>query len=295
MSDDAVVESVLMPRVPHIHLGSGPYIDVKHRAVLPASVPGPSNKLLEPTVITASAFCYFFKTTDPSLLPSHFAAAVSPAVKDFSNVNVFFHPIPGATHPPLQDSDYPLGGGWPELYRYCPHLGLQLSASGKQQVLIVPFIPQSEYASTGDLAANWRSIFTDIVRQIQADVTGTSSNFDINSMVVSSFSTGIQAASAFRSRGKAITDVLAEIWDMDGLSSTQSALAKSLHAGLGFKVIQYQQSSATKGKSFFVGANRWAKIEPLIKTLTPKEALKAVHRGIPKGLFYHMATESTVG
>jgi hypothetical protein len=267
--------------------------------ITPGSVPGPASSLLTTTVVTAGVRCYFFETVDQSMVPSNFAAAASPKLNDFGNVNIFFHPNPALADPPMLVEDYPDRGSWANLFRYAPTSGAQLSQAAKDQIFIMPYVPSRMFKTTGSFASNWAIIARDIAKLIKLDIKGVADDdLTINNVVVSSFSFGIEASDGFRNNAPGLASLLREIWDLDGMFSTSRQISISLRNTQKPKLIQYQQSLPTLANSFFVGPQRWTGIDPsltkFMKT-NPFAAQKAVHGNISKTLFYHACTISTVG
>ena len=293
------VRQIHHAELPPTHRGDKLYTKMNWEVVEPSSVPGPPSNLLRRTSATAAVRCYYFETVDVSMVPSNFAAAVSPTINDFSNVNIFFHPNPAAAHPPMLEEDYPDTGSWASLYRYAPYNGVQLSQAGKDQIFIMPYVPARMFKTTGSFASNWATIARDIAKLIKLDIKGVADDsLTINNVVVSSFSFGIEASDGFRNSAPGLAPLLREIWDLDGMFSSSKQISISLRNTQKPTVIQYQQSLPTLAKSFFVPPQRWTGFDSTFKTLmktNPLKAHKEVHRLIGQGLFYHACSESTVG
>lgn len=302
-SQEGVLHDISVNKISHApsgaHSGTGVYSKMIWEVVDPASVPGPANKLLTKSVANAVVNCYFFETVDASMVPSNFAAAASPKINDFGNVNIFFHPNPARADPPMLVEDYPDRGSWANLFRYAPIMGVQLSQAAKDQIFIMPYVPARMFNTTGSFASNWATIARDIARLIKLDIKGVDDDsLTINNVVVSSFSFGIEASDGFRSSARGLAPLLLEIWDLDGMFSSGKQISISLRNKQRPKLIQHQQSFPTLAKSFFVGPQRWTGIDPSLATLMKTNlfaAQKTVHRLVGQALFYHASSISSVG
>jgi hypothetical protein len=174
------------------HSGTGDYSKMKWEVIEPSSVPGPPSILLTKTAATAEVYCYYFETVDLSMVPSNFAAAASPKINDFGNVNIFFHPNPAKAKPPMLEGDYPDLGTWASLYRYAPIMGVQLSQAAKDQIFIMPYVPARMFKTTGSFASNWGTIARDIARLIKLDIKGVDDDsLTIKNVVVSNWNRSI--------------------------------------------------------------------------------------------------------
>lgn len=291
------VNQITTPALRGVHGGTGTFPKTSWEVIDPASIPGPPSVQLRKSAVTADVRCYFFESRDVSMLPSHFAAAASSGLDDFSNVNIFFHPNPAHADPPMLPQDYPDQGSWASLFRYAFFNGTQLSASGKKQIFIMPYVPARMFGDAGQFSTHWRAISTDIAKLVKLDITGAiDPMLEIKNVVVSSFSFGIQASDGFRTKaGSALAPLLREIWDLDGMFSSVKSISIQLRNKQLPKLIQHQQDLATLSNSFLVGPARWQAIKPDILKIAPLAAGKFVHRTIGKHMYFHACSKSTVG
>jgi hypothetical protein len=300
-----VGDPISVTRISHaplkgVHSGDQTYTAMQWQVVEPSSVPGPASNLLTKTTANAVVRCYYFETVDVGLVPSNFAAAASPTINDFGNVNIFFHPNPAKAKPPMLEGDYPDLGTWASLYRYAPIMGVQLSQAAKDQIFIMPYVPARMFKTTGSFASNWATLVRDIARLIKQDIKGVDDDsLTMNNVLVSSFSFGIEASDGFRKSAPGLTPLLREIWDLDGMFSDSRQISISLRNTQLPKLIQHQQSlPPTLGNSFYVGLERWTGIAPGLVPLMKTNLLaaqKEVHRLIGQALFFHACKLSSVG
>jgi hypothetical protein len=241
--------------------------------------------------------CYLF-SIDPIDYPVWFGAACWSRASQFDKVNLFFHPLP-TKRDGYDDADYPDQGAWPNLYRYMEFLGLQLAACASQQLLIMPYFPLNliTSGSLGIFPGNWRDIVEAIAGLIKVDIRGGSAGpVSVSDLVVSSFSAGIIPAHAFRTKAaSSIAPVLREVWDFDGYYYPPARPdATNLTPTPTVKVIQYSQLTIPGHHAFYVPPPRWKSFS-LRKPGIHQNEYDVVHSVIPKYLFNHAGSISTVG
>jgi hypothetical protein len=118
-------------------------------------------------------------------------AAVPEGTTDFSRVYIFFHPDTIAAS---DDAAYPsFSGRWPTVQRYVAPLGIQM-ASLKKMALIVPFMTNasgSNSSSTNLFGSSPAETLNDIVSAIQITLGLTVPQASVQTVGVSSFSSGV--------------------------------------------------------------------------------------------------------
>jgi hypothetical protein len=138
-------------------------------------------------------------------VPSWFGVAVPERVRKFHKVHLFFHPQPKQAN--LDDkkyADFTRDPGWVAVFRYVNMLGLQLAASTRDQVLIIPFLTQgAATAGIGIFNADWQGIIHEILAQLKRKyIHAVALNEGMTDLVVSSFSSGISYSHQFRTGGR---------------------------------------------------------------------------------------------
>ena len=223
-----------------------------------------------------------------NVVPNWFGVAVPSGNVDFSNVHVFFHPLPAQFG--IKDSDYPTKAGrWPWLFNYMERFGYQLDASGRNQIIVMPFLTQEARVDTGIFPGNWLDILSNLIAVTQFDLGRPVATTTPAKVAVSSYSVGIVYSDVFRKTAPGLTAKLREVWDFDGLFSTASNLSKNLHSTSTVGVIKYQQQPTTEANCFAVPKARWANAP-----VPPATALD-VHHLIRDFMFRHACAVSMIG
>jgi hypothetical protein len=223
-----------------------------------------------------------------NVVPNWFGVAVPHGLSDFTRPHIFFHPTPGQAG--YVDSDYPTKSGkWPELFYYMERLGYQMDGAHRNQVLIMPFMTEGA-ENAGILPANWQDIVQQILTLTRAAINpADTSALSVAQLVVSSFSAGMIYSDSFRRTGAGVADVLAEVWDFDGVASSFSAMSIALHSTATVEAIKYDQGSATDTNAYHVPASRWQQLP------NPPKTFDDVHALIRDFMFLDAASVSQVG
>jgi hypothetical protein len=283
-----IVSSVDLPAIPNIHDGTGHH-ENNRWCVAPASVPGTGRLSFEakPCGVT----CLLYALADQSapgkpLVPNWFGVAIPDGLTDFSNVTVFFHPIPGQAG--YKDADYPTKTGlWPNLFYYMELLGYQLAGSGRAQVVVMPFLTNGA-TNTGVLPADWQDILTEVLRQARTKVgADDGSPLTVANVAIASFSVGIVYMMYFRDHAAGLSASLREIWDFDGIVSSAGSLSSGLASTPTVRAIKYDELSSASGASYHLPTPRWPD--------RPAGPPNDVHHLIIDYMFLHAASVSGVG
>jgi hypothetical protein len=238
---------------------------------------------------------------DAKVVPSWFGVAVPERVRKFDNVNIFFHPQPKQAN--LDDKKYAeftRDPGWVAVFRYVNMLGLQLAASTRNQVLIMPFLTQGAASGgVGIFNADWQGIVHEILVQLKRKyIHAVALNEGLTDLVVSSFSSGITYSHQFRTGGADVRRYLREVYDFDGARSTESALSHAVVTTRACKGWRYDQQGKPdvaylrrEGVSgrFHLPIERWPKCHP------PPANPDDVHALIIQRMFWHALAHSRVG
>lgn len=282
------VASISLAAIPNIHSGTGRHT-AQGPVVQPDTVPGsgPLNFDTVNRTVTTLLFELQENGTLADVVPNWFGVAVPSGSVDFSNVHIFFHPEPAQAG--YKDSDYPTKTGlWPQLFYYMERLGYQLDASGRNQIIIMPFLTQAR-TDTGIFPDNWLDILSNLITMTQFQLGLPVATTAPSKLAVSSYSVGIVYSDQFRKRSTNLSSKLAEIWDFDGLFSSSSNLSRNLHTTGAVGVIKYQQPPTSETNCFSVPRPRWTNAP------TPPATNLDVHHLIRDFMFRHACSISTIG
>jgi hypothetical protein len=279
------VSAIPLAPVPDFHDGTG-FHEGAHWFVDPSTVPG-SNPL-KFYGAWAQVTTLLFALDDDNAVPNWFGVAVPSGIQDFTRAHLFFHPMPAQAG--YVDADYKTKSGlWPQLFYYMERLGYQVDAAHRSQILIMPFLTNAA-TDTGILPANWLDICTQILTLVRAAAgADDGSPLQLAELVVSSFSVGIVYSNSFRKHAANVDDFLTEVWDFDGLFSTEAELSTELISTPTCTAIKYDQNPASGPSSFHVPLPRWADY------VAAPTAPGQVHGLIRDFMFFHAATISGVG
>lgn len=282
------VKSISLAPFQGEHSGTGPHT-AQGAVVDPNSVAG--SGALQFNNVSRTVRTLLFELDEggtlANVVPNWFGVAVPSGAIDFSNIHVFFHPEPAQAG--YKDSEYPTKAGlWPRLFYYMERLGYQLDASGRNQIIVMPFLTQARI-DTGIFPANWSDILSNIIAMTQFELGRPVATTAPANVVVSSYSVGIAYSNAFRNTAVGLSANLREVWDFDGLFSSESNLSKNLHSTSTVGVIKYQQQPTSEANCFAVPRPRWTGAP------TPPANALDVHHLIRDFMFRHGCAISTVG
>jgi hypothetical protein len=282
------VKSIPLAAFPDAHggtgrqTGQGPVVD-------PASVAGSGP--LQFSNVNRTVTTLLFELDEggqlANVVPNWVGVAVPSGTVDFSNVHVFFHPEPAQAG--YKDSEYPTKAGlWPRLFYYLERLGYQLDASGRNQIIVMPFLTQAR-TDTGIFPDHWLDILSNLIAMTQFELGRPVATMAPSKIVVSSYSVGIVYSDAFRTKAAGLAAKLGEVWDFDGLFSSSSNLSQALHSTGTVGVIKYQQQPTSEANCFAVARPRWTNAP------SPPATNLDVHHLIRDFMFRHGCAISTIG
>jgi hypothetical protein len=206
-----------------------------------------------------------FIVSDARTSPARFVVVYPEAVSDMQTVNYLFHGNPGFAG--YNDATYFNDPKWYADYAdYHRRLGPQLTASGKNWLMIVPLLRGQDLGNTGNLASEWFNIATackDLILNHHgvSDGSGTFTN-----LVLSGFSAGVKYLDSFMHKGEGYSEFLQNIHIFDGTYSSYRDLVTPLRRSFGPGAIVYDQVE-TSGRTFekdvqnglfHIGQSRWA-------------------------------------
>ncbi|MEG3146376.1 S8 family serine peptidase [Sphingomonas sp. RT2P30] len=251
--------------------------------------------------------------------PRWFGVAVSNGLDRFDNFNVFFHPQPDAKDVAERNDTYErFGGSWRKVFGYVRALGRQLVGSGKKQILVVPFVPPSDYtAKNSFLHQRWQEILSSIGDHVQTtllaerEVAGPQQASRVANLILSSFSIGIAPLDNFRSLAAGSASVTREIWDFDGHYAQQFKHISLRLRNQSIPLVQFDQVPAPTRRQairvhriYHVPGASWSNF-PAHKTATKKPVIdphgdafttsQEVHRQMTDTMALHAFRTSSVG
>lgn len=244
--------------------------------------------------LTCEFDVYVFQIEE-QVVPNWFGVVVPKGMNDFSNVHIFFHPLPGQAR--YVDAQYQSKGKWGNILgKYTEMLGWQFAASGRKQILIIPLLTSSAASTLGIFATDWQGIVEYIQNGLQRIYGLPETQPQIRNLMISSFSVGIAYLKTFRIRGVNVTPLLREVYDFDGKYSTYRNYAQNLTGGHILR--QYDQYAVFSEQQVKQGAmscqyhvpiNRWRKH-------TPRPASSdTIHAYIPYYMMLHALCSSLIG
>jgi hypothetical protein len=135
--------------------------------------------------------------------------------------HIFFTPTP--IQGGYNDGSYDSFVGWGRLWDdYTSRIGGLLTASGVNQILVIPFYKTSQAYNLDTFLKNWREAVSAVVT---AAINATNPYylggvFSFDRLYSSSFSNGINAHWAFNTRGLGVQAMTPLIFDLDGQAQT---------------------------------------------------------------------------
>src|SRR5215217_2976662 len=203
-----------------------------------------SDFVFEWTGVTGKGTIFYFQV-DEAVVPRWFGVLVPEGVSSFDKIHLFFHPTPAQAG--FQDADYQGLGNWPDIFHYLTDdMGTQFCAAGLDRVLVMPLMTQGAAQDCGIFPQRWESIVGRILGMLSTgDMSPSAPLIYVNSLVVSSFSSGIVYSHLFRNNA-ALGARLAGVIDFDGGFSTFSQLSAALTGPPGHVVKMAQMPAAAE-------------------------------------------------
>ncbi len=205
-----------------------------------------SDLVFEWTGVTGKGTIFYFQVEE-AVVPKWFGVLVPEGVSSFDKIHLFFHPTPAQAG--FQDADYQGLGNWPNIFHYLAdndrgdNMGSQFCAAGMDRVLVMPLMTQSAEQDCGIFAQRWESIVGRILGMLSTgNMSPAAPLVYVNSLVVSSFSSGIVYSHLFRNKAT-LGARLAGVIDFDGSFSTYRQLSAALSGPPGH-VVKVTQNPA---------------------------------------------------
>ncbi len=289
--------------------------DVSKLFALPASVV--ADGLLKPTIQDARYRVHMFEHGDRSFVPRRIAAVVPGGLTEFTRPLIFFHPLP-TKKAGFDDGNYAdQPASWRKIYRYADQQGVQLAASKRKQVLIIPIFKLASTDSCGRFATDWKSLVETIMAKLRAThAPGLTKDPKpvVTDVVTASYSAGVKYMHTFLTKATGIGGLIREVYDYDGRFSSHKDLSEKLKVQPSVKVLTYDQQpvkltdvvkEAAAGKGIHVPEPRWKDLPngftsfldlPLDPLANPVQGSSlTVHGAMPRFLMFHSLSESGVG
>ncbi len=197
------------------------------------------------------------------VLPTHVGSDVATA-----QPHIFFTPTPEQGG--YLDGNYDNFAGWAGLWdSYTTSIGGQLSASGVNQVLVIPFYKMSQKFDLGIFLNHWQDVVSKVVTIAVNDINPyyLPGPFTFQTIVTSSFSNGAAAHRNFHDKGAGVANMTTVLFDLDGQASTEGANWQP--AGAVTYRNLFPGGANPVGSKFFVGL-RWGDFD--------KAGINAVNR-----------------
>jgi hypothetical protein len=275
-----------------------------------------ANGKLRPTIQTAPYQVHVFQHGLYGFVPTRIAAVVPGGLTEFTRALIFFHPLP-TKQAGYDDGQYGAQtGGWRNIYRYCDQQGVQLAASKRKLVLIFPIFSLASTETCGRFPAEWKSLVEDIMlmlRNSHAPGMAKEPKPTLTEVITASFSAGVKYMHTFLTKAAGVGNSLREVYDYDGRFSSHKFLSEKLQIHPGVKVMTYDQQPINEsevvkefraGKGIHVPETRWRDLPagqtsfldyPNDPLAHPVAGSRLVHGAIPRYLFFHSLSESSVG
>ena len=250
-----------------------------------------SDFVFEWTGVTGKGTIFYFQV-DEAVVPRWFGVLVPEGVSSFDKIHLFFHPTPAQAG--FQDADYQGLGNWPDIFHYLTDaMGTQFCAAGLDRVLVMPLMTQGAAQDCGIFPQRWESIVGRILGMLSTgDMSPSAPLIYVNSLVVSSFSSGIVYSHLFRNNA-ALGARLAGVIDFDGGFSTFSQLSAALTGPPGHVVKMAQMPAAAEALGAMAANNifpltrpRWGGPWANSFFADPGEAAKQFHGTIPQTMMF---------
>lgn len=261
------------------------------------------------TMLTDMVFSYIGLTgkgrilyfeLDEKVSPNWFGVVVPDGLTQFRHAHIFFHPTPSQAR--FDDRKYFSKDGWGPLFHYMgDSLSQGFCAANPGQVLIMPVMNQASSADGGIFPSRWESIVGQIFGFLASGQTsGSAEAAPVDSVVVSSFSSGIVFSAMFRRNAKGLSSKLRGVIDFDGSFSTERRHSAALGISGRFPIVKFYQMPCTQRDlrplfdrdTFPLPKERWQKFYAY-PTLSkqPKTAGEQIHGWIPHTMMFLAASK----
>jgi hypothetical protein len=194
--------------------------------------------------------------------------------------HIFFTPTPiqGGYSDATYDSFLAWGRLWDD---YTSRIGGLLTASGVNQILVIPFYKTSQAYNLDTFLKNWREVVSAVVTAaINALNPYVTRAFSFERLYSSSFSNGINAHWAFNTRGLGVHAMTPMIFDLDGQAQTGGSNWRP-HNGVIYQNRVAPHGVNPDGLNWYVGS-RW-KIFDVLEPTTSQYS----HHACSQYLLFH--------
>jgi hypothetical protein len=264
---------------------------VKKSAWTPVESSLIKDQVFQWTSVAGSGTIAYFELTE-NVVPRWFGVLVPTGLTRFDRVHLFFHPTPAQAH--IKDSDYATLGGFANVFHYLSDdFGAQFCAAGTNRVMVMPLMTQSAAGDCGVFPQRWESILNQIFALLGSKNGGQpAAPSTIQSVVVSSFSSGIAYSHQFRQRAQ-LGARLSGVIDFDGIFSTARSNSAALSGPAGH-VVRMQQGSSPEARlpilavqnNFPLGRPRWGGPFANLFSKNPTTAGLEIHGSIPQRMMF---------
>jgi len=135
--------------------------------------------------------------------------------------HIFFTPTPAQGG--YDDSNYDSFTGWGKLWSdYTDRIGGLVSASGVNQILVIPFYKTSQAYDLGSFMVDWRAIIAAVIAAAVKDINPyyLTGDYSFDYYYCSSFSNGIGPLRRFYSGAPGAQAMATKLYDLDGSAQT---------------------------------------------------------------------------
>lgn len=149
-------------------------------------------------------------------LPSSVGSSAASAIP-----HIFFTPTP--IQGGYSDAGYNSFSGWGQLWDdYTDRIGGLLSASGVNQILVIPFYKTAQAYDLGSFLTNWKDVISAVVMAAVSDINPyyLTSAYSFSSIVSASFSNGVGVHRGFNSGAAGAQAMTSVLFDLDGQAQT---------------------------------------------------------------------------
>ena len=213
-----------------------------------------------------------------------FGVLVPSNVSDPANAipHLFYTPTP--IQGGYRDESYQSFGGWGQLWDdYTSRIGGLISASGANQILVLPFYMTGQGYALGSFLQNWQETISAVVTAALNDMNPyylDNSTYSFSQIVSASFSNGVNAHRNFHTNGAGATDMTQVLFDLDGVAQTGGSNWRPSKG-----VIYQNRGSPTgqnpMGNNWFVGG-RWGAFDAV-----KPETSRFSHHACSEHLLFH--------
>jgi hypothetical protein len=158
-----------------------------------------------------------------------------------------------------------------------------LSASGVNQVLVIPFYKTSQAYDLGLFLTNWQDVIAAVVTAAVSDMNPyyLSGAFSFSSIVSASFSNGVGAHRGFNNRAIGAQDMTSVLFDLDGQAQTGGSNWRPPN-GIIYLNTPAPGGTNPQGSNWFVGG-RWS----LFDQVQPQTSSRYSHHACSQFLLFH--------